>query len=283
MSKEFILKTARNNHLQVTAYGINNLSCAPCLIFVHGFKGFKDWGFWNYTANLFAGSGYFILSFNFSHNGIGNNPTEFTELEKFAQNTISLEISELNELIEAYQNGFFGNTENKKIGLVGHSRGGAVSIITASKNDSVSALAVWASIADFKRYTYRQVEEWRKKGFMEAVNSRTGQIIKMNVSLLDDIENNSHSSLNIHKAVQSLSIPFLIIHGEQDVTVPIKEAHQLFDWSDNKNTELYTIPSAGHTFNITHPFTGSNDKFDRVLNKTLKFFNNNLFKEKKDG
>lgn len=283
MSREFILKTSRNNHLQVTAYGMNNLSSAPCLIFVHGFKGFKDWGFWNFTANLFAEGGYFILSFNFSHNGIGNKPTEFTELDKFAKNTISLEVSELNELIEAYQNGYFGNTSNKKIGLVGHSRGGAVSIITASNNHSISALTVWASIADFKRYTKRQVDEWRKNGFMEAVNSRTGQIMKINVSLLDDIESNSNNSLNIRKAVQSLRIPFLIVHGEQDVTVPVKEAHQLYEWSDKNITELTTIPSAGHTFNIIHPFAGSNNKFDQVLNKTMKFFNNNLFKEKKDG
>ncbi len=279
MSRDFILKTSRNNLLQISAFGMNNISSSPCLIFVHGFKGFKDWGFWNYSANFFADRGYFVISFNFSHNGIGKIPSEFTELDKFAQNTISLEISELTELLEAYKNGYFGSVSNKKVGIIGHSRGGAVSILTVSKTDSVSAIAVWASVSKLNRYSTRQIKEWRKKGYMEAVNSRTGQIMRMNVSLLDDIESNSANSLNIRKAIQSFKIPFLILHGEQDLTVPVKEAHQLYEWSDKRNSELIIIPSSGHTFNITHPFGGSNDKFDQVLNKTLTFFNNNLIKE----
>lgn len=279
MSREFIVKTSKNNILKVSVFGINNLISAPCLILVHGFKGFKDWGFWNYSANYFAERGYLVISFNFSHNGIGDNPTEFTELDKFSNNTFSLEISELSELIEFYNNGFFGNTVNTKIGLIGHSRGGAVSILTAVKNNSISALTVWASVAELKRYSSRQIAEWRSKGFIQVVNSRTKQIMNINVSLLDDIENNSGDLLNIQKAVKSLNRPFLIVHGEQDVTVPVKEAHQLYDWSDKDLSTMEIIPATGHTFNITHPFEGYDEKFENVLNKTLKFFNNNLFKE----
>jgi uncharacterized protein len=282
MSREFILKTNRNNNLRVSVFGLNNIAFAPCLILVHGFKGFKDWGFWNYSANLLAENGFCVLTFNFSHNGIGDEPLNFTELDKFANNTISLEISELSELIEFYKSGFFGNTSNSKIGLVGHSRGGAVSILTSSKIDSVSALVVWASISEFRRYTSRQITEWRKSGVLEVVNSRTKQIMRISVSLLEDIEKNSEGSLNIEKAVRLLRKPFLIVHGEQDLTVPVKEAYQLFKWSDKNISELEIIPAAGHTFNITHPFNGSNDQFDKVLNKTLNFFKNNLFKENND-
>jgi uncharacterized protein len=282
MSKDFILKTSRNDILRVTAYGLDNLLSSPCLIFVHGFKGFKDWGFWNHTANYFADKGFFVLSFNFSHNGIGDNPSEFTELDKFANNTISLEIDELNELIENYRNGFFGKTDNKKIGLLGHSRGGAVSILTASENKAVSALTVWASVAKIDRYTERQKKEWREKGYVEILNARTKQLMRLNLTLLDDIEKNKDSSLNLEKALNSIKIPFLIVHGEQDVTVPVKEAEQLYEWSDKNNSEMEIIRSAGHTFNIVHPFSGSNEKFDIALTKTEKFFNKNLFKEIND-
>lgn len=279
MSKEFILKTSGNNILRVSVFGLKNISFAPCLILVHGFKGFKDWGFWNYSANFFAESGYCVLSFNFSHNGIGDDPLNFTELDKFAKNTISLEISELSELIEFYKEGYFGKTINSRIGIIGHSRGGAVSILTSGRIDSISALVVWASVSEFKRYSSRQIGEWRKNGFLEVINSRTKQIMRLNVSLLEDIERNSEGSLNIEKAVKSLNKPFLIIHGEQDLTVPVKEAFQLFEWSDKNISQLEIISAAGHTFNITHPFNGSNAEFDKVLNKTLKFFNTKLFKE----
>lgn len=282
MSKEFILKTIRNDSLRISAYGLNNLFSAPCLIFVHGFKGFKDWGFWNPAADYFADKGYFVLSFNFSHNGIGEIPDEFTELNKFANNTLSLEISELSELIDNYRKGYFGTSTNTQIGLIGHSRGGAVSILTAKQNITVTAVSVWASIAKIDRYTERQKKDWRDRGYQEIVNSRTKQIMRLNVSLLDDIEKNKPASLNIEKAVGSLDCKFQIIHGEQDVTVPVKEAKQLYEWSDKSKSELSIIASAGHTFNITHPFTGMNDKFETVLSKTLKFFNNSLCKENND-
>lgn len=279
MSSEFILKTTRNNILRISAFGINNLLNAPCLIFVHGFKGFKDWGFWKFSANYFAERGYFVLTFNFSHNGIGEDPLEFTEPEKFASNTFSLEVEELNEIINNYSKGFFGQTENNLIGITGHSRGGAVSILTAAENRRVSALCTWASISKIDRYTERQKGEWRSKGYLEVMNSRTGQMMRMNAELLEDIERNKDGSLNIEKATGGLRIPYLIIHGEQDVTVPVKEAEQLYKWSDKTTSEMEVIQSAGHTFNIVHPFTGSNDKFDKVLKLTEKFFNKTLIKE----
>lgn len=278
MSKDFILKTSRNDNLTISAYGLDSLFTSPCLILVHGFKGFKDWGFWNYTAKYFSNIGYFVLSFNFSHNGIGKNLQELTELDKFANNTFSLEISELTELIENYRNGFFGKTVNSKIGLIGHSRGGAVSVFTAAKSKFVSSVVVWASVAKLDRYTERQKVEWWKKGYIEVVNSRTNQVMRLNLSMLEEIENKKDNELNLANAVRSLNCTFLIIHGEQDVTVPVTEAKLLYEWSDKEKSEICIIPSTGHTFNVTHPFNGVNDKFEKVLIETEKFFNKYLFK-----
>ena len=77
-------------------------------------------------------------------------------------------------------------------------------------------------------------------------------------------------------AAKNLNKPLLIIHGEQDLTVPIKEAEQIFSWSNRGNTEFHKIKATGHTFDIVHPFEGSNPKFDSVLECTLNFFNKNL-------
>ncbi|MDH3268405.1 MAG: alpha/beta hydrolase, partial [Ignavibacteria bacterium] len=98
MNKDFVLNTKKNEKIRITSYGYENLESAPCLIFVHGFKGFKDWGFWPYTGNYFGNRGFFVLTFNFSNNGVGEKLTEFTELDKFANNTFSLELEELNEV-----------------------------------------------------------------------------------------------------------------------------------------------------------------------------------------
>jgi len=276
MSTEFILKTKLGNNLKVSAFGLNNIANSPCIILVHGFKGFKDWGFWPLLSDYFAKNGYFVLSFNFSHNGIGNNPLEFSELDKFAENTFSLEISELSELINAYKNNFFGKIGNNKIGLIGHSRGGAVSALTTLINKNINALAMWASVAKLDRYSERQKQKWRKEGVFKVKNMRTHQVMNLNVSLLEDIEQNISGMLNLEKAVTEFKKPLLIAHGDQDLAVPVKEAELIYSWSDKSRSELFIIPGTGHTFGMQHPDAGSNIKFDDLINKTLQFFNKNL-------
>jgi dipeptidyl aminopeptidase/acylaminoacyl peptidase len=276
MSKDFILNTTRNERLHITAYGLENLNLNPCLIFVHGFKGFKDWGFGPYLGEYFGKSGFFVLTFNFSHNGIGDNLTEFSELEKFAENTFSLEIEELSEIISKYLNGYFGKISNRKIGLLGHSRGGAVSLLTAGQMNDVSSVAIWSSISKLDRYTEKQKEKWRKKGYFEVYNTRTKQKMKLNISLLEDIEKNGNDSLNLEKTIRNLGRPLFIAHGEQDISVPVKEAELIYEWSNKDLTEFHRIPSVGHTFNMKHPFEGSNPNFEELMQITNNFFNNHL-------
>ena len=276
MNKEFVLITKKSEKLRITSYGYENLESAACLIFVHGFKGFKDWGFWPYTGNYFAERGFFVLTFNFSHNGVGDSLTEFTELDKFAKNTFSLELEELNELIDAYLNNFFGKKSNKLIGIIGHSRGGGESLIISSRRKEIASTVLWASVANFDRYTERQAKEWRKNGLFEVLNSRTNQMMRLNVSLLEDIEENKNDLLNLEKAANNLSKPLLIIHGEQDLSVKIEEGEQIYNWSNKEITEFYKIKATGHTFDVTHPFEESNPKFDFVLEKSLDFFNKHL-------
>ncbi|HEX2867841.1 MAG TPA: alpha/beta fold hydrolase [Ignavibacteriales bacterium] len=274
--KDFSLEAGHEDKIRITGYGLENISRQPCLIFVHGFKGFKDWGFGPYLARYFADKGLCVLTFNFSHNGIGDNPLEFTELDKFAENTYSREISELSRLIDAYKSGYFGEVPSPRAVLLGHSRGGAIALLTAVQKPEVKAVALWASISKLDRYSNRQKNEWRKKGFMEAKNQRTGQIMRLNSSLLDDIEKNSEGLLNIKKAVENLLRPMLIAHGEQDLAVPIKEGEELYSWSDKSKTELFKLYAAGHTFDIKHPFEGTNEKFERLLKKTYDFINTNV-------
>jgi dipeptidyl aminopeptidase/acylaminoacyl peptidase len=276
MSKDFILNVQNGDVLRVTAFGIEHINSAPCLILVHGFKGFKDWGFGPYVGDYFSKQGFFVLTFNFSHNGVGDSLTEFVELDEFAENTFSLEMDELKELILAYDFGFFGDSSNKGIGLIGHSRGGAISLLVGSESDDVKAVCAWSTVSDFDRYTARQKDEWKKRGYIEILNTRTKQRMKLNVSLLEDIENNKEGSLNIELAVKNLNKPMLIVQGKNDLAVPVKEAEKLYDWSNKDLTELHIIPATGHTFDIKHPFEGSNKKFDTVLSKTNNFFKTNL-------
>ena len=114
------------------------------------------------------------------------------------------------------------------------------------------------------------------KGYFEALNSRTKQMMHQNLSVLDDIEKNKEIGLNIKNAVEKLNCPLLIAHGVQDMAVPVTEAEQLYEWSDKSKTELFKIYSTGHTFDIVHPFSGTTDRFEKLLDKTKHFLVNNL-------
>lgn len=276
MKKDFILKTKKANILRISTFSVHENLISPYVIYVHGFKGFKDWGFIPYVGDYFSNRGFFVITFNFSHNGVGESLTEFDELEKFAKNTISLEVEELSEIIDFCNAGFFCKWKNQKIGIIGHSRCGGVSLLTANQVRSVDAVAVWASISKFDRYTKEQKVKWQKEGFSEVLNSRTNQMMKLNLDLLEDIEKNKSDKLNIEKSVKNLRIPLFIAHGDQDVSVPFTEAKELYNWSDKELTHFLEIPAVGHTFDIVHPFEGSNPKFEMLLEETNSFFNKYL-------
>ena len=54
--------------------------------------------------------------------------------------------------------------------------------------------------------------------------------------------------LNIKIAAEELSIPYLIVHGELDETVPIKEAENLHAWCPTSQIEI--ISGANHSFEV---------------------------------
>lgn len=276
MSQNYSYTTSVGNEISITTYGNENISYNSCIIISHGFKGFKDWGSFPYAAKYFASQGYFVITFNFSHNGVGNNKFEFTELDKFADNKFTLEVEELREIIEAYRENYFGPANNPKIGILGHSRGGAISLLAGKDSNSIACVVTWASVANLDRYSERQKEEWRKKGYFAVMNMRTKQEMRLNVSLLNDLDENINDRLNISKAVANLKVPLLIVQGKEDLAVKYHEAESIFESSDKSKTELYLIENTGHTFGCVHPFEGTNDKFDLLLNRTNRFFKANL-------
>ena len=273
MMKHDIVFTASDGEIiRTTLFGEEHLGKNPVVIIVHGFKGFKDWGCWPYIGEYFADNGFAALTFNFSHNGVGESLTEFDELDKFARNTFTREVRELSELIDAVKSGFFGNIADQNIGLLGHSRGGGIALATANQKPDIAAVSIWSSVANFDRYSDKLRTDWKQRGFFKVMNQRTKQVMRLNVTLLDDLDEHKADLLNLEKAARELDRPLLIVHGEQDVSVAPSEAQQLFDWSDKSRTELRMIPKTGHTFGIAHPFEGTSDAFDSVLRLSEEFF-----------
>lgn len=273
----FTYQTRRHNELNLTFYGFENYAAAPCIVYVHGFKGFKDWGFVPYIGQKFAEAGFVFLCFNFSHNGVEGHGQDFTRLDKFEQNTHSLEVSELMEVIDLLTiDDYFGKFNEQPLGLLGHSRGGGTAILAASQHDMVSALATWASVCRFDRYDKPQMAQWEQQGYLEFPNTRTGQIMRMGKEMLADIQQNGRESLAILDAAKNLRKPFLILHGDQDATVHFYEAEQLNLYAHPNFAHYDLILGADHTFGALHPFAGTTPFLEEAFEKSLAFFRKSL-------
>ncbi|MFC1477773.1 alpha/beta hydrolase family protein, partial [candidate division KSB1 bacterium] len=244
----------------------------PLILFCHGFKGFKNWGGWQYAMDKICANGFYTIAMNFSYNGIGADLNNFTELDKFAWNTIGNELDDIKMLLNEVKTGSQFTEVNSvtRIGLIGHSRGGATAILSAAQTGQFSALVTWASLANFENYMqYR--EQWHRDGYVEYENRRTNEIMRMNVNFLTDLET-STAERNILLAESRLGIPHLIIHGGSDEAVAYDHAQKLFDASDKTKTKLEIINGGSHTFGTEHPFHGSTDAFDTVINRTIEWF-----------
>lgn len=246
----------------------------PIVIFVHGFKGFKDWGGFPYIFEKIASKGFFVVSFNFSYNGVGeveNEQSEFTRLELFAQNTFSRELDDLGSVIDyLFENKDAYGYNTGSIALIGHSRGGGIAVLKAGEDKRVTKLVALAAVSDFNRYSEAQKSRWKDKGYFEVMNARTKQVMRLNYTLYEDLEQNSER-LNIEKAMERADIPALIIHGTVDLSVDYSNAEALYAHSNKNKTKLVILEKTGHTFGVVHPYAGTTKALEEVLQLTIDF------------
>jgi pimeloyl-ACP methyl ester carboxylesterase len=225
---------------------------APVVIFAHGFKGFKDWGAHNLVAEYFAQHGFRYLKFNFSHNGTtADKPVDFTDLIAFSDNTFSIELEDLHDVIDFVCNSS-SITSAHGVYLIGHSMGGGISIIQAAEYKRVKKLITMASISAFGNLWPKEAEEqWKLQGIMYMPNKRTGQEMPLKSTMLYDLEANP-GRLNILAKAAEVNKPWLIVHGDEDGSVPLSHAKELH--KADKNAEFLVIKGADHTFGAYQPY-----------------------------
>jgi uncharacterized protein len=203
---------------------------ATAIVVVHGFKGFKDWGFFPHTAERLAAAGHAVVSFNFSRNGVGEDLETFSELDKFGANTFTLELDELRSVLDRVAGGDLLGWAPERIGLLGHSRGGGQAVLATAEDERVTSLVTWAAISSFDRWTDETKEDWRREGRIWIANLRTRQEMPLDVALLEDFETH-RDRLDIVNAARRVRVPWLVVHGLSDETVALADGEALVDAS----------------------------------------------------
>ena len=243
----------------------------PVVIQCHGFKSFKDWGFHPYLSEKLNEAGFAAIRFNFSHNGVEGHSQDFNRLDLFEKNTFGKEMEDLEAVLSSISTLPGGDRiDTNWIAILGHSRGAAAAVLVGSKYPGVRTLITWAGISTVNRYSDELKEGWRREGKIEIPNLRTGQQMPMDVSVLEDIEANL-DKYDILRACSELTLPLLVVHGDEDETVPFSEGSLLHDHSPRGLRKLQIVPGGTHTFGAAHPFQGSCEELDEALRVTTEW------------
>ena len=268
------------NHLEIQGANGRSISidyryddCKELLnpvIYVHGYKGFKDWGSSNSVADYFSRNDFFYLKFNFSHNGVtSENPKDFLDLNAFGNNNYWLEFMELGLVIDWLEK------ENlpinfSKLSVIGHSRGGGIVLLRTAQDARINKAITWASVCDFETRFPKDVSEWEARGVEYIYNGRTEQMMPLYFQLYTSFYEHKEV-LDIPKFCLAIDQEVLVIHGANDSAVGIEESHEII--KRVKNSKLEIIEKAGHTFGGVHPAITHNLPSDliKVANLSIDF------------
>ncbi len=183
-------------------------------------------------------AGLSMLRFDFF--GHGESEGNFPDL------TISESVDDvLSAIAFLKQSGF------KSIGLVGSSFGGMASLLAAAQTTDLVFLALKSPVVHYPSmmkslYGEAMLEEWRNKGFAD-VDGPDGKKHTLEYAFYED--STAHDG---YKAGARISIPTLIVHGDQDETVPVSQSQKASTLI--KGCRLEIIQGADHRYSNPRDF-----------------------------
>jgi pimeloyl-ACP methyl ester carboxylesterase len=227
------------------------------LLICHGFKGYKDYGLFPALATACAKHGIVAHRFNFSHSGMTQNVERFERPDLFEQDRWSYQIADLLAVHQHILDD--ANTADAALPIIwfGHSRGGVTVLLTASEardsnpRRSPTGLITAASPDTTCSLTDDQRAEMHEAGRLPSPSSRTGQMLYVGEAWLQEIEVDPQR-FDLLRAASRVRCPLLVLHGEDDTTVPVAAADRIAS-AAGQHARLLRIAGASHTFNASNP------------------------------
>lgn len=277
MSQPFVIPLEDNLVIRGDVHGPKDVTGErPVVLICHGFKGYKDWNFFPYLAEQLAKSGFFAIRFNFSCNGVGEALEHFDELDKFAINTYSREQADLSSLFEQIVQRalpFSDQFDLKRIGIIGHSRGGANSIIFAAEHPEIKAVVTWNSVSHVDFFPDSLKKQIREQGIGYVENARTKEQMPMKANVFDDMIENVER-FNIMNHLKRITTPVHIIQGDADNEWLVSGASAMKTTASIHS--LAMIREGDHTFNAAHPLKQPSTQLKEAMDETIHFLQEKL-------
>ncbi|MEO3947492.1 alpha/beta fold hydrolase [Gorillibacterium sp. CAU 1737] len=277
MSIAFELELAPDRILRGTAFPSQHESQGVVIV-CHGYKGFKDWGFFPYLGEQLATS-FDVITFNFTHNGVGEDPFTFTELDKFACNTYTRELEDLEFLVNAVRQGRtpLGLRVEEDVYLLGHSRGAGDSLLYALEHPGeVAGVISWNGITNVDLYSDQEKADMREHGRAYVLNGRTKQHMPLDRVLLEDLEANA-GRFDILGRIQGIQPPVVLIQGTEDSARLRKGSAALTEL--RPDIPWLKVSGGNHTFGAVHPFQGITEPLEEAIRLTQQWLTSQTMKK----
>ncbi len=194
------------------------------IIFCHGHSGSMD-GDLHYVP-AFHQHGYSVLMFDFRAHGR-------SEGER-----VSMGFHERKDLLAAVH--FLEGRGIREVGLLGFSMGGATAIITAPLSPAVKAVVADSAFATLDTTVAGGL---RVKGIPEPISRLVGWLAVKTAGAMLACRLEDAYPLRWVRQVAPRGL--FIIHGEEDIYVPARDARRLYELAGEPK-ELWIVPGAGH-------------------------------------
>lgn len=148
-----------------------------------------------------------------------------------------------------------------KIGVMGFSLGGAVGILTASKDNRIEAIVSYNAFANIDLMGHEFYQNLSVLKYPLTFLARVWAQILLGINT---------NEIAPEKAARNLTVPILLIHSKSDQTIPFENAERLKRALKNNQKAEFFFPNQG-----THGFLPEDIK-QEYEKKVIKFFKQNL-------
>lgn len=223
----------------------------PAVAIYHGFTGTKvePHRIFVKMARALVAEGIAAVRFDFR--GSGDSEGDFADM------TVSGEIADGIRVLDFLEEQ--SKIDAARFGVLGLSMGGAVAASVAGKDKRVKSLALWAAVARFDLFESEPelLNQARELGYVDLGGHVLNYAFYEDARVQDPL-----------KRLSKFEGPALIVHGDEDPTVPISHADLYYNTVLGKK-EKFVVPGADHTFN-------RHDWETAVINKTAEWFRSTL-------
>ena len=223
-------KTIRNLHGEKIDYTFHpgDKNENHLVVIGHGVTGNKDRPFIVALAEALSSDGIPTLRISFSGNGNSEG--------RFEDSTVSKEVEDLCCVIDAL--------DGWNVLYVGHSMGGAVGVLRASKDTRILGIVSLSGMVHTENFARREFGDVTPdEGFMW--DEPTCPLSKAYMDDMSSIE-------TVVTRASSIYVPWLFVHGTEDDIVPLQDALDIFDRA-NDPKQLIQIDGSDHVFSDHTP------------------------------